>query len=91
MKISASETKSDYFVPKMVKNVFKRESEFISLINEEITDSIISKILKGTTGQHQNITFLELPDNRLANIGFICGNFPSLSKLILSNNEITDI
>lgn len=91
MKINEVEAKNDYLVPKMVKNIYKKEKEFISLINEEITDVTIEKIMKGTTAQKLNIKFLELPDNQLTNVGFICTNFPNLSKLVLSRNQIVNI
>ena len=52
------EAKNDYLVPKVVKNIYKKEKEFISLINEEITDMTIEKIMKGTTAQKLNIKFL---------------------------------
>ena len=58
MKITEVEAKNDYLVPKVVKNIYKKEKEFISLINEEITDMTIEKIMKGTTAQKLNIKFL---------------------------------
>jgi Leucine-rich repeat (LRR) protein len=47
--------------------------------------------MKGTPSQRQNIKFLELPDNQLTHVNFICSNFPNLTKLILSRNKIADI
>ena len=60
MKITEVEAKNDYLVPKVVKNIYKKEKEFISLINEEITDMTIEKIMKGTTAQKLNIKFLNM-------------------------------
>jgi Leucine-rich repeat (LRR) protein len=91
VNISEIEAKNDFLLPKLVKSNYKKEKEFISLIGENINDKTLRSILDSSPNSRNLIRYLELPDNQITSIDFICKNFTNLNKLVLSRNRIADI
>lgn len=55
-------------LPKLVKSIYKKEKEFISLIGEDINDFTLKEILDSSNNNREKIKFLELPDNSITSI-----------------------
>lgn len=68
--ITLERAKKEYLIPQKVKEVYKKEKEIMSLIEENLDDESIT-IVKGPKESMENIKNLELADNALTNLQFI--------------------
>ena len=73
-----------------MKEVYKKEKEILSLIDENLDNESID-IIKGPEAGMVCIKNLELADNKLQSIQTITSNFKNLDRLQLSRNKISDI
>lgn len=51
----------------------------------------MEETLSGSAANRNLIRFLELPDNNITSIDYICNNFSNLTRLVLSRNQIKNI
>jgi Leucine-rich repeat (LRR) protein len=88
--ITIDKAKKDYIIPQKVKDIYKKEKEILSLIEENLDDESV-KIMQGSKDGMDHIRNMELADNKLTSIHFIANNFPNLQRLQLSRNRIENI
>lgn len=88
--ITIDKAKKDYIIPQKVRDIYKKEKEILSLIDENLDDASV-KMLEGSKDGMDHIINMELADNKLTNIRFIASHFPNLQRLQLSRNHIDNI
>jgi Leucine-rich repeat (LRR) protein len=90
IKIDLDRAKKECIIPQKIKEIYNKEQEILSLIDENLDDNSVA-IMKGDQEGMENILNMELADNKLTNISFITENFPKLDRLQLSRNKITKV
>ncbi len=70
INITIERAKIEYIIPQKVKDVYKKEKELMSLLEQNLNDNTIN-IVKGPVSGMQYIKNMELADNALTNINFI--------------------
>jgi Leucine-rich repeat (LRR) protein len=77
-------------IPQKVREIYKKEKEILSLIEENLNDKDILMIQKEPKNM-ERIKNMELADNKLTRVDFITAHFPNLDRLQLSRNAINNI
>ena len=70
ISITADKARKEYVIPQKVKDIYKKEKEIMSLIEEELEDKDIL-IIKKEPKRMEKIKNMELADNKLTKVDFI--------------------
>jgi hypothetical protein len=62
INIDLNRAKKEFIIPQKVKEIYKKEQEILSLIDENIDDKSI-EIMKGSQGGMEHIMNMEMADN----------------------------
>lgn len=91
IKFDQKDVKKHYIIPQKIKDVYKKEQELLSLIEQGLDEEYLKKtMIKGKAGM-EHVKNMELTDNKVEKIEFITQNFPNLNRLLLSRNIVAGL